>query len=129
MLAFDGVVEVVVFDEDLPHRILAVHILAVSLHEDCLPLGGIVCFCVLALGQFISRAHHKIQPPDLRCAAGNPDIPGLEFARKARHPRIIDHVVLFIDERHRTDLSYEFHVKFHTDSCITGAFSAQTDCG
>ena len=126
VLALDFVVEMVMLDEDLAHGVLAVHKLAVRLHEDGLPLRGVIRLGVLVVGQFFPRAHHVIQPADLGGAAGDPDIAGFEFAREARDAGIIDHVVLLVDERHRTDLPHEFHVKFHKNPFSAARFAQKS---
>ena len=118
-----------VLDEHLPHRIAGVDELAVGLHEDGLPLRGVVRLGVFA-HEFFAAAGEMVEAADLGRAARHPDIARAQLARKARHARIVDDAVLPVDERHRTDLADELGIKSHIVSFFAPAWGApRAPCG
>ena len=95
------VVEVLVLHEDLPHAETAVDELPVSLHEDGLPLRGIVRL-VLLVGavEFPARAFEIVQPADLGGARGHPHEAGAQLARKPGYDVVVHILIFAVDERH-----------------------------
>ena len=106
------VVEMLVLDEYLPYAETAVYELPVSLHQDGLPLCGIVrlVFFVRAV-QFPARALDVVQPPYLGRARRDPYISWTQLARKSGYDVVVHILIIAVDERHRAYFADEFDIE------------------
>ena len=105
------------FDKYLSYAEPAVDILAVSLHQNGLPLCGIVGFVFLVRSsELLARALDVVQSSDFRCTGSNPDVTGTEFARKTCDDVVIHILILAVNQCHRADFADEFDVEVcHTN--------------
>ena len=88
--------------------------LPVVLHQDALPLRGIVrLYLVVAAAEFTPGTLQVIQPPDFRRAGRDPNHTGLEFRAQPGKDVVVNILVLFANQRHRADLADKVKLVVH----------------
>ena len=114
MFALLRVVEVRVLHQQLPHAVFLMDKLPVVLHQDALPLCGIIrLYLVVAAAEFAPGTLQVVQPPDFRRAGRDPNHTGLEFRAQPGKDVVVNILVLFANQRHRADFADKVKLVVH----------------